>query len=131
MLRPSNTPRLLSLAIVFAIPTAVQAQTPAPAPKATPEAALVAKARAIHDRVITLDTHDDIGVNNFTFSRNYTQDLGNQVNLPKMKTGGLDAARRTPRFGHSRTSAGTWTMNRCWRSRRTAASCRWWPSLPT
>jgi membrane dipeptidase len=54
--------------------------------------ALVAKARGIHERVITLDTHDDINVSNFTADRNYTQRLENQVNLPKMKEGGLDVA---------------------------------------
>src|ERR687896_799437 len=54
--------------------------------------ALIAKARQIHERVITLDTHDDINANNFTAERNYTQDLGNQVNLPKMIKGGLDAS---------------------------------------
>ncbi len=64
----------------------------APAVGQAGEAALVARARAIHDRVITLDTHDDISANNFQWSRNYTQDLGNQVNLPKMKAGGLDVA---------------------------------------
>jgi membrane dipeptidase len=57
-----------------------------------PDAALVAKARAIHDRVIALDTHDDINPRDFTRERNYTQRLENQVNLPKMKEGGLDAA---------------------------------------
>ena len=46
----------------------------------------------IHERVIALDTHDDINVADFTPERNYTQDLGNQVNLPKMMAGGLDAA---------------------------------------
>jgi membrane dipeptidase len=56
------------------------------------EEALVARAREIHERVITLDTHVDINANNFTAERNYTQDLGNQVNLPKMFAGGLDAA---------------------------------------
>ena len=54
--------------------------------------ALVTRARAIHDRVIALDTHDDISPANFTPERNYTQDLGNQVNLPKMVKGGLDAS---------------------------------------
>jgi membrane dipeptidase len=54
--------------------------------------ALVKKARAIHDRVIALDTHNDINPSNFTPDRNYTQDLGNQVNLPKMIAGGLDAS---------------------------------------
>ncbi|MEO6212435.1 MAG: dipeptidase [Vicinamibacterales bacterium] len=56
------------------------------------EAALLAKARAIHQRVIALDTHNDINPGNFGLSYNYTQDLGNQVNLPKMKKGGLDAS---------------------------------------
>jgi membrane dipeptidase len=69
-------------------------QSPPPAAQASSgEAALVAKARGVHDRVITLDTHDDINPANFTqLSRNYTTDLGNQVNLPKMRKGGLDAA---------------------------------------
>lgn len=50
------------------------------------------KAQRIHDSVITIDTHDDINVNNFTDSINYTQNLNTQVNLPKMKEGGLDVA---------------------------------------
>ncbi|MFD2917720.1 dipeptidase [Psychroserpens luteus] len=54
--------------------------------------ALVERARAIHERVITLDTHCDINVKNFTDSINYTQNLESQVNLPKMKAGGLDVA---------------------------------------
>jgi microsomal dipeptidase-like Zn-dependent dipeptidase len=52
----------------------------------------VARARGIHERVITLDTHDDISAANFTAERNYTSDIGNQVNLPKMEAGGLDVA---------------------------------------
>jgi microsomal dipeptidase-like Zn-dependent dipeptidase len=40
--------------------------------------------------VITLDTHNDISTANFTADRNYSMDLGNQVNLPKMEAGGLD-----------------------------------------
>ena len=56
------------------------------------EAELVQRARAIHDRVIALDTHDDINPANFTAERNYTQDLPTQVNLPKMIKGGLDAS---------------------------------------
>ncbi|WP_298757607.1 dipeptidase [uncultured Psychroserpens sp.] len=54
--------------------------------------ALIEHAKAIHDRVITLDTHCDINVKNFTDSINYTQNLESQVNLPKMKAGGLDVA---------------------------------------
>ena len=57
-----------------------------------PDAALVARARAIHEKVITLDTHNDIEPRNFTKTKNYTQRLDTQVNLPKMVEGGLDAS---------------------------------------
>src|SRR5262245_7355525 len=52
----------------------------APVLAQAPDQALVARARAIHDRVITLDTHDDIDPRDFTKARNYTQRLDNQVN---------------------------------------------------
>ena len=68
-------------ALALAAPLAGQGDDPA----------LVARARAIHDRVLTLDTHVDINPANFTAERNYTQRLTNQVNLPKMEEGGLDA----------------------------------------
>lgn len=66
--------------------------TAAVADNAAPEteAQLVVRARAIHERVITLDTHDDIDTSNFTATRNYTMDLDTQVTLPKMDQGGLD-----------------------------------------
>jgi len=50
------------------------------------------KAKKIHKNVITIDTHVDINVKNFTKEKNYTQDLPTQVNLPKMNKGGLDVA---------------------------------------
>ncbi len=56
------------------------------------EAELVERARGIHDRVITLDTHNDINTANFTVDRNYASDLDTKVNLPKMEAGGLDVA---------------------------------------
>ncbi len=56
------------------------------------EAKLIAKAQKIHADVITLDTHNDINTANFTEAVNYTQNLATQVNLPKMKTGGLDVS---------------------------------------
>src|SRR4051812_24759445 len=59
---------------------------------ASDEDALIRKAKAIHQRVIALDTHNDIDPQNFTASRNYTQRLDTQVNLPKMIEGGLDAS---------------------------------------
>jgi membrane dipeptidase len=86
MTRPFVTGAAAALAFFAAI-AAPTAQAPT-----TVDDALVKKARAIHDRVIALDTHDDIDVGNFTPERNYTQDLGNQVNLPKMIAGGLDAS---------------------------------------
>ncbi|MDA8658124.1 dipeptidase [Flavobacteriaceae bacterium] len=53
---------------------------------------LLQKAQQIHLNATTLDTHDDINVQNFTDSLNYTQDTDTQVNLPKMEQGALDVA---------------------------------------
>ena len=50
------------------------------------------KVKEIHEKIITIDTHDDINVKNFTDSINYTQRLSTQVNIPKMEEGGLDVA---------------------------------------
>ena len=60
--------------------------------KALTSEELYQKATEIHQNVITLDTHNDINIKNFTDSINYTQRLESQVNLPKMKEGGLDVA---------------------------------------
>ena len=56
------------------------------------EEQLVERARGIHERVLTLDTHDDINTDNFTAERNYASDLPTQLTLPKMEAGGLDVA---------------------------------------
>jgi len=56
------------------------------------EDALVAKAKAIHSRVLKLDTHNDIDASNFTADCNYTMRLTTQVNLPKMIEGGMDVS---------------------------------------
>jgi microsomal dipeptidase-like Zn-dependent dipeptidase len=78
---------LLSLPLLFmpgSVPSVV-AQTA--------DEALIAKARAIHDRVVTLDTHVDIDPRNFAAGpKGYASALDTQVNLPKMEKGGLDAA---------------------------------------
>jgi membrane dipeptidase len=58
----------------------------------TNDAALIAKARAIHSRVLKLDTHNDIEPANFTADCNYTMRLTTQVNLPKMVEGGMDVS---------------------------------------
>jgi membrane dipeptidase len=52
----------------------------------------VAKAKAIHNRVLKLDTHNDIDPGNFTPECNYTKRLTTQVNLPKMADGDMDVA---------------------------------------
>lgn len=54
------------------------------------DAALIAKAKQIHDRVIKLDTHNDIDPANFTPDCNYKMRLTTQVNLPKMVEGDMD-----------------------------------------
>ena len=79
--------RLLTLPLLLALFVATGCQ-----PAAETEEELVERARGIHERVITLDTHNDINVSNFTEERNYTMDLGTQVNLPKMREGGLDVS---------------------------------------
>jgi len=59
-------------------------------PNMSKEEALINKAKKIHKNVITLDTHNDISVKNFTDSINYSKDINTQVNIPKMEKGGLD-----------------------------------------
>jgi membrane dipeptidase len=56
------------------------------------DAALVAKAKGIHDRVLKLDTHNDIEPSNFTPDCNYTMRLTTQVNIPKMVEGDMDVS---------------------------------------
>jgi len=75
-----------------ALPLLWLALGPASLTAQAPDSAIVIRARAIHDRVIALDTHNDINPANFTPERNYTQRLRTQVNLPKMEEGGLDAS---------------------------------------
>jgi membrane dipeptidase len=86
--RRRDSSSALHLAVALALLTASAGLDAQP----SADAELVKRARAIHERVITLDTHDDINPANFTRERNYTQDLPTQVNLPKMFAGGLDAS---------------------------------------
>ena len=69
------------------------------------DAALTARARAIHDRVMTLDTHVDISPTAFRRdSANYVTGIArNQVDIPKMEAGGLDAAFLIVYVGQART----------------------------
>ena len=77
--------KLLKLSIIFLLVTSCKNTQ-------NDESELLAKAKAIHKKVLVLDTHVDISVANFTDSINYTQKLENQVNLPNMEEGGLDVA---------------------------------------
>lgn len=81
----------LCLHAAAAASLAVVAATSSVFAQAQPDQAMIARARAIHDRVITMDTHVDISPARFTPTCNYTMRLTTQVNLPKMKEGGLDA----------------------------------------
>lgn len=75
--------------------------SPAADPVSSPESVatiaqspqLIARARAIHERVLTLDTHVDISPANFVAGQaNYAQRLPRtQVDVAKMEEGGLDA----------------------------------------
>jgi membrane dipeptidase len=78
-------------ALVLALGGLVAAR-PSPAPQASADAALVARAKAIHQRVITIDTHDDIPFNFATPEVDPGVRGRRQVDLPKMREGGLDVA---------------------------------------
>ena len=54
------------------------------------EDGLIRRARSIHEKVITLDTHIDFAPADLVGERNYTQRLDTQFNLPNMIDGGLD-----------------------------------------
>jgi membrane dipeptidase len=56
------------------------------------EEALLQRARGIHERVLTIDTHDDIPFNYATPAVNACADTRMQVDIPKMQAGGLDVA---------------------------------------
>ena len=55
-----------------------------------PDESLEDRAQKVHARTLTLDTHCDIRLSNFTAERNYTMELDSQVTLPKLERGGLD-----------------------------------------
>ena len=75
----------MAASLIFSGPAQMSAQSQA-------ETALIAKAKGIHDRVIKLDTHNDINPSQFTPECNYTMRLTTQVNLPKMVEGDMDVS---------------------------------------
>jgi membrane dipeptidase len=89
-LRMSRHAQLVLLLSVIAM-SATGPGSSTSAQMSSAEDALLKRARAIHDKVITLDTHIDFSPANLAGERNYTQRLETQFNLPKMIDGGLDA----------------------------------------
>jgi membrane dipeptidase/D-alanyl-D-alanine dipeptidase len=87
-MKNSNLPRTVVLSLLSLSISACGEQ---PADAVT-DPAIIEKAKGIHERVITLDTHNDFRTSNFTEETNYTQDLETQVTLPKMEAGGLDVS---------------------------------------
>ena len=86
---------LLGLAFVELLVSACGGAEPAPESAREPaaeEAALIARARDIHDRVLTIDSHDDIPFDFATPEVDPGTRGGRQVDLVKMEEGGLDAA---------------------------------------
>ncbi|MDA1306366.1 MAG: membrane dipeptidase, partial [Acidobacteria bacterium] len=81
----------MSIRIVVAAVAAAAVSSSIVLAQAQPDQALVTRARAIHDRTITMDTHVDISTARFTPACNYTMRLTTQVNFPKMREGGLNA----------------------------------------
>ena len=88
--RPTSLALALPLALAVTTTACAPPEDAADDPAEESEEAMIERARGIHDRVITLDTHIDISTSNFTAERNYTMDLPTQVTLPKMEAGGLD-----------------------------------------
>ncbi|HWH77848.1 MAG TPA: dipeptidase [Candidatus Binatus sp.] len=68
------------------------------------ETNLISAARAIHDRILVLDSHIDFEPANLTGERNYTQRGETQFNLPNMIDGGLDALFFVVYVGQTRES---------------------------
>jgi membrane dipeptidase len=75
----------IALAVPLALGVALSAR------QAPADAALLAKAKAIHEKAITLDTHVDIGGADYATEKlDPGGPTGRKCDLPKMKAGGLD-----------------------------------------
>ena len=81
---------LVLTTIVACTRSAAVSPSPAQAGVAN-DTALLARARAIHSRVLTIDTHKDIP-DNFATPEADPKTMNAQVNLDKMKAGGYDMA---------------------------------------
>lgn len=83
---------ILAAAALLALALAGCSEPP-PAARATADGQdVTARARAIHERVITIDSHDDIPLSFATEAADPGRRNPWQINIPKMEEGGLDAA---------------------------------------
>ena len=82
-----------SLIVIGACSRGASQTSPRPQATGGPanDVAIVERARAIHKRVITIDTHKDIP-DNFATPEADPKTMNSQVNLDKMKAGGYDMA---------------------------------------
>ena len=111
-----HAPFALILAPVLLVPATARGQT-----SVTISADLETRARAIHESVITIDTHDDISSNFATADSDPGQEEGRQVTLPKMRAGGLDVAFFIVYVGQRRNDAAGWLCRSAW----PPARCCW------
>jgi membrane dipeptidase len=79
------------LPFLLALGAATACVRPSTLPSSATDAELMDRARALHQRIVTVDTHDDIPLN-FATSDVDPLNADRQVNLAKMKAGGLDVA---------------------------------------
>ena len=82
----------VALVGVFACAETAPVGEPVASGPSESETDLMARARAIHDRVLTIDTHDDIPFDIATPDVDPGVQGDRQVDLPKMREGGLDVA---------------------------------------
>src|SRR5215212_4755720 len=82
---------IVLIALLASCTRAAAVGSPPVTPAGAPSQDLVARARAIHERVITIDTHKDIP-NNYATPEADPKTMNQQVNLDKMKAGGYDMA---------------------------------------
>ncbi|MCA0375860.1 MAG: dipeptidase [Gemmatimonadetes bacterium] len=89
-----SLPRFLAAGLAVGLLLPTDPATAQSGRKPADEASAMATAKAIHAKVLSIDTHVDIAPNNFMAGRpNYTQKLPNtQVDLVKMEEGGLVGA---------------------------------------
>lgn len=91
-MHPARLPRNLTSFVPVLVAVLLMPATACGQTSTTTEVDIETRARAIHESVITIDTHDDISSNFATAESDPGQAEGRQVTLPRMRAGGLDVA---------------------------------------